>query len=122
MLRLNGKLILSNLSNINIENSEIIDNGYIVRAANIVYSINDIDDILLPRYLYALQDGYLYTYKLHAIKSFIEGDSLKVFYLEHNKQYNDTLIEKENLFNMMYGTDNGDGLTKEEIQELIINL
>jgi hypothetical protein len=122
MLRMSGKLILNNISNINIDNSEIIDNGYIVRGANIIYSIDDRDDILLHRYLYALQDGYLYTYKLHGIKPFVGGDDIEVLYLEHNKQYSDTLIEKENLFNMMYGTDNGDGLTKEEIQELIINL
>ena len=129
MIRLGRQLILNKLNNVNVDYmlkyyNELISDGIEPYGISIPYKFNNDCDINIPRYIYILEDGSIHTYELESIMYDEDNGtgSASTHYDKAGVYYKGNLVEKENLFNMVYGNDNGDGLTKEQIQELISSL
>lgn len=133
MIRIGDLLIISKINNINVNetiktNSTLFLDGTtydvyqdgIGIAINMYYNVDNNDEFIIPKVIYTIYKDTLYENKFY---SMMYNDGVAdIAYIYNNSFKIDSLYEKVNLLNMVYNSDDEDGLTKEQIEQLIMQL
>ena len=133
MIRIGDLLIISKINNINVNDTiktnstlflddttyDVYEDGIGI-AINMYYNVDNNDEFIIPKVIYTIYKDTLYENKFCSMS--YKDEVADIAYIYNNSFKIDSLHEKMNLLNMVYNSDDEDGLTKEQIEQLIIQL
>lgn len=127
MVRIGDTLIICKLECMDIDktisyNKELIKDGLSLNGVNIFFEFSTDGYISIPQCIYGIKKDILCKYRMDSALFNNCSELMDVYYEQEVIFVSDKCIEKENLYTMIYGTDNNDGLTKDEIEQLFLEI
>jgi hypothetical protein len=118
MIKIGDVLIINKFSNARIEEIHSYYKEY--KYDDIVGIFLDLNDkVEINKNIYGIKGNVLYTYELINIEFDEIKDTVDLYYEQESEIESNKLAEKEALFIMMYSTNNEDGLSDEQIKQMI---
>ena len=131
MIRIGDLLIIGKINNINVNDTIKTNNTLFLDdetynvykdgigiAINMYYNVDNNNEFIIPKVIYTIYKDTLYENKFYSM--WYDDGVADITYIYNNSFKIDSLHEKVNLLNMVYNSDDEDGLTKEQIEQLII--